>query len=202
MQALFNFVSKLCLNLCSNKRAAFFVRGFGCAFFVLWGKCMTEKDYIENYIKAVNKREERAGKYMLPWEDEKSNPQDSNGTLGLLRELYTYKKMYERIHNTVIDIVKDCKNTAVKDRLTNCLIDTEQLYITKGILPPDYMLAEELIIAYLLAYIRKNEIKVPVEYGEVVFFKESLDWLKDLSAKEELSRALFNYADSLKEWDF
>ena len=162
---------------------------------------MTDKDYIENYIKAINKREERVGKYLLAWEDTRSNFEDENGTLGLLRELYTYKKMYERIHNTITDIVKDCKDIAVKNTLTTCLIDTELLYVTKGILPPDYMLAEELIIAYLLAYIRKNNIKVPAEYGEITFFKESLDWLKDLSAKEELSRSLFNYADSLKEQD-
>ena len=105
--------------------------------------------------------------------------------------------MYEKIHNTITDIAKDCKDIAVKNTLITCLIDTELLYVTKGILPPDYMLAEELIIAYLLAYIRKNNIKVPAEYGEIAFFKEGLDWLKDLSAKEKLSRSLFNYADSL-----
>ncbi len=104
---------------------------------------------------------------MLPWEEEKSNSKDKNGTLGLLRELCTYKK----IHNTIIDLMKDCKDVAVKEKLTKCLIDTEQLYVTQDILPPDYMFADKLIIAYLLAYIRKNEIKVPAEYSEIAFFK-------------------------------
>lgn len=162
---------------------------------------MTEKDYIENYIKDINKREERLGKYMHPWKEDESTP-DNKGTLGLLRELYTYKKMYERIHNTIIDLLKDCKNVTIKETLTNCLIDTEQLYVTQGILPPDYLFADELIIAYLLAYIRKNEIKVPAEYSEIAFFKESLDWLKDLSAKNQLSKALFNYVDDLEDYDF
>lgn len=136
---------------------------------------------------------------MQPWNKEESISEDSNGTLGLLRELYTYKKMYERLHNTIIDILKDCKDVTVKEMLTKCLIDTEQLYVTQGILPPDYLFADELIIAYLLAYIRKNDIKVPAEYGEIAFFKESLDWLKDLSAKNELSKALFNYIDDLED---
>lgn len=177
------------------------LRSFGCAFFVLWGKCMTEKDYIESYMKAINEREERSGKYTEPWKVDDNTPEDNKGTLGLFRELYTYKKMYERLHNTVIDIIRDYKDIEVKEKLTKCLIDTEQLYVTQGILPPDYMFAEELIIAYLLAYIRKNGIKVPAEYGEIAFFKESLDWLKDLSAKDELSRALFKYADSLDDWE-
>ena len=170
--------------------------------FLFWGECMTDKDYIENYIKAINEREERLGKYMQPWNVEESNPEDKNGTLGLLRELYTYKKMYERVHNTILSVVKDCKDKTTKEKLISSLIDSEQLYVTQGILPPDYLLADELIIAYLLAYIRKREIKVPVEYGELAFFKESLDWLKDLSAKEKLSRSLFNYADSLNDLDF
>ena len=201
MHTLFSRVFTL-LKFASQLEYAFFVRSFGCAFFVLWGKCMTEKDYIESYIKAINEREERSGKYTEPWKVDDNTPEDNKGTLGLLRELYTYKKMYERLHNTVIDIIRDYKDIEVKEKLTKCLINTEQLYVTQGILPPDYMFAEELIIAYLLVYIRKNEIKVPAEYGETAFFKESLDWLKDLSAKDELSRALFKYANSLDDWEF
>ncbi len=125
---------------------------------------MTEKDFIENYIKDNEQRDERLGRYMHPWTEDEANPEEANGTLGILRQLYMYKKMYTRIHNAIINIVKDCKDTEVKDKLTDCLVATEQLYVTKGILPPDYMSSEELIIAYLLAYIRKREIKVPAEY--------------------------------------
>ncbi len=110
--------------------------------------------------------------------------------------------MYTRLHNTIIEASKECTDETTKEKLVTALIDTELLYVTQGILPPDYLSADELIIAYLLAYIRKNEIKVPAEYLEIAFFKESLDWLKDLSAKNKLSSALFNYIDTLEDYDF
>ena len=37
---------------------------------------MTDKDYIESYIKALNKREERLGKYLLAWEDTHTNSEE------------------------------------------------------------------------------------------------------------------------------
>ena len=160
---------------------------------------MTEKDFIDNYKKEAKLREDRLGRYMQSWEEDENTPEDANGTLGILRQLCMYKKMYTRVHNAIIEASKDCKDSVVKDKLTKCLIDTEQLYVTTGILPPDYMSADELVIAYLLAYIRKNEIKVPAEYLEIAFFKESIDWLKDLSAKEKLSKSLFDYADALED---
>ena len=178
------------------------LRSFGCAFFVLWGDFMTEKDFIEGYKKEAEKREEREGMFMCPWEEEESNPEATNGTIGILRQLYMYKKMYTRIHNTVINIVNDCNDNVVKNKLSECLIDTEQIYVTKGILPPDYMSSEELIIAYLLAYIRKRDIKAPAEYLEIAFFKETLDWLKDLKAKEKICDAVFSYADAIPDYDF
>ena len=163
---------------------------------------MTEKGFIDNYKKESEKREKRQGMFMCPWEEDERNPEATNGTLGILRQLYMYKKMYTRLHNTIINIVKDCKDTVVKDKLTECLIDTEQIYVTKGILPPDYMSSEELIIAYLLAYIKRRNIKVPAEYSEIAFFKESLDWLKDLSAKEQMCDAVFSYADAIENYVF
>ena len=171
-------------------------------FLFLGVDLMTEKDFIENYKKDIKRREDQQGRFMLPWTEDEREPENANGTLGILRQLYMYKKMYTRLHNTIVNIVKDCKDTAVKEKLTDCLIDTEQLYVTKGILPPDYMSSEELIIAYLLAYIRKREVKIPAEYLEIAFFKESLDWLKDLSAKEQMCDSVFGYADAIDDYDF
>lgn len=163
---------------------------------------MTEKEFTDNYINEEKKKEEQVGRYMEPWEEGESNPEDANGTIGVLRQLYMYKKMYTRLHNTIIKVAEDCKDEAEKEKLVTALIDTEQLYVTKGILPPDYMSADELIIAYLLAYIRKKEIKAPADYLELAFFKESIDWLKDLSAKEKMCKYIFSYADALEDYDF
>ncbi|MGN1317198.1 MAG: hypothetical protein ACI4VW_09105 [Acutalibacteraceae bacterium] len=63
------------------------------------------------------------------------------------------------------------------------------------------MSCEDLIIAYLLAYIREKEIKVPVDYDKTVFFKESLDWLKDLSEKAKMTEMICNYTGSLENCD-
>ncbi|MBQ7115742.1 MAG: hypothetical protein IJN94_04950 [Clostridia bacterium] len=154
---------------------------------------MTEKDYIKDYINEINKREERLGRYIQPWKDNESNYEDKCGTIGVLRELYTYKKMYEQMHNIIITLVNKCENTAIKEDLIKSLVDAEQLYVTRGIFPPDYMSSEEFIIAYLLSYIRKNNIKVPENYKNFAFFKESLDWLEDLGAKYEMARVWFDY---------
>ena len=176
------------------------LRSFGYAFFCfMGGGLLTEKDYIKNYIKDVNEREERVGKYRQPWEDDENNYEDKFGTIGLLRELYTYKKMYEQMHNIIVRLVNECKDTAIKEDLTKCLIDAEQVYVTRGVFPPDYMSSEEFVIAYLLSYIRKNNIKFPEGYENFAFFKESLDWLDDLGAKYEMARVLFGYDTFSKE---
>lgn len=163
---------------------------------------MTEKDFIENYIKEEKKKEERLGRYMEPWETDDSNPEDTNGTLGILRQLYMYKKMYTRLHNTIIKVTEDCSDSAIKETLVKSLIDAELLCVTNGTLPPEYMSSEELIIAYLLAYIHRKTVKVPTDYIETVLYKESLDWLKDLSAKEKMCKVVFNYADAIEDYNF
>ncbi|MGN1316473.1 MAG: hypothetical protein ACI4VW_05345 [Acutalibacteraceae bacterium] len=88
-----------------------------------------------------------------------SEAKDTNGTLGLLRQIYMYKKMYTRNFNTMTKAIDICQDSIVKELLIKCQQDTEEMYITKGTVPPDYMTAEDLIIAYLLAYIRKKRLK-------------------------------------------
>ena len=128
-----------------------------------------------------------------------SEAKDTNGTLGLLRQVYMYKKMYTRNFKAMTKAVEICQDPIVKELLIKCQQDTEELYITKGAVPPDCMSSEDLIIAYLLAYIRKNEIKVPADYNETLLFKESLDWLKDLSEKIKMYEVINNYTDSLED---
>ncbi len=53
---------------------------------------MTEKDFTDNCKRETERREERLGRYTQPWKEDEINPEDSNGTLGILRQLYMYKK--------------------------------------------------------------------------------------------------------------
>lgn len=130
-----------------------------------------------------------------------SEAKDTYGTLGLLRQVYMYKKMYARNFNAMTKAIEICQDPVVKGLLIKCQQDTEEMYITKGSVPPDFMSSEDLVIAYLLAYIRKKEIKAPVDYDETVFFKESLDWLKDLSEKAKMTEMICNYTDGLENCD-
>lgn len=99
--------------------------------------------------------------------------------IDIIRELHCYKKMYHLLQNAVIECADICKDPIVKEKLIGIQQEAENIYTGEEYIGK-VLTADELIIVFLLSFIREREISKGIGLMDSDTIKEAIDWTNAL----------------------